>query len=65
MAKNLVSGYLAPKFLEFIPSYHCTQYQGKLMNQPWEIEKKKLVLTHLIQIRANKFFFQKYGFVSR
>ena len=26
--------------LDFVPSYHCMQFQGKLMNQTWEHVKK-------------------------
>ena len=54
---------LAQKFLELIPTYHCTQYQGKLMNQTWEIEKKNLFWIRFWPIRpkfgSTIFFSQK------
>ena len=29
--------------LEVVASYHCMEFQGKLMNQTWENDKKKLI----------------------
>ena len=46
--------------LEIVANYHCMQFQGKLMNQTWEIAKNLVlgpILAHLAQIRATKFFF--------
>ena len=44
-----------------VASYHCMQFQGKLMNQTWEQGKKNLVsgpiLDPLAQIWALKIFF--------
>ena len=48
--------------LEIVASHHFMQFQGKLMNQSSENDKKKIVLgltlAHLTQIRTPKFFFK-------
>ena len=47
--------------LYIVASYHCMQFQGKLMNQTWENGEKELVsgliLAPLVQIWAPKNFF--------
>ena len=44
--------------LDILASYHCMQFQEKLINQTWENGKKNLVLgpilTHLAKIQAKK-----------
>ena len=53
--------------LDIVASYHCMQFQGKLMNQTWKIAKNLVlgpILACLTQIWATKFFFQKSGSIS-
>ena len=54
--------------LDIIASYHCMQFQVKLMNQTWENEKMgKNLVSGQIQIPTAKFFFfffQKSSFAS-
>ena len=59
---------LAPKILfhEFslyemlyiVVNYHCMQFQGKLMNQTWENDKKISFGIDLAQIPAANYFFK-------
>ena len=46
--------------LEIVASYHCMEFQGKLMNQTWENDKKNLIsgpiLGRLVEIWSQKFF---------
>ena len=45
--------------LDIVASYHCMQFQGKLINQTWENNKKPSFgpdLSYLVQIRAAIFF---------
>ena len=65
--KTFFRGIYLSKMLHIVASYHCMQFQGKLMNQIWESSKKLVscpILTHLAQIQAAKFFLQKSGFMS-
>ena len=38
--------------LYIVASYHCMQFQGKLMSQTWEIDKKKLVSGKILALLA-------------
>ena len=47
--------------LHIVASYHCMQFQGKLMNQTWENGKNLVsgpISAHLTQIQAAKSFFK-------
>ena len=50
--------------LYIVASYHCMQFQGKLMKQTWENGEKELVsgliLAPLVQIWAPKNFFRGF-----
>ena len=53
--------------LDIVASYPCMQFQGKLINQTWENNKKPSFgpdLSYLAQIWATIFFFQNSGSVS-
>ena len=46
--------------LDIVANYHCTQFQGKLMNQTQKMAKSLVlgpILAHLAQIQAAKYFF--------
>ena len=63
MAKNLVFGFYLYYISYIVASYHCMQFQEKLMNQTWEDGKKPLVLGPMLaQIWDKKIFF--LGFTS-
>ena len=38
--KNFFHGFSLYYMLDIVASYHCMQFQGKLMNQTWENDKK-------------------------
>ena len=44
--------------LDIVASYHCIQFQGKLMNQTSENRKKPSFGSFLAQIWATKFYSQ-------
>ena len=58
--KSFFNGFYLYQMLDIVASYHCMQFQGKLMNQIWENNKRTLVsgpiLAPLAQIRAPKIF---------
>ena len=60
MMKNLISSPIT------VASYHCMQFQGKLMNQTWKKWQKNLILgsilARLAQIWVAKIF--SVGFTS-
>ena len=46
--------------LDIVASYHCIQFQEKLMNEIWENDKKPSFVPHLVslaQIWVPNFFF--------
>ena len=48
-------------------NYHCMQFQGKLMNQAWENDKKPSFGSDFGSFGPNsgrQIFFQKSGFIS-
>ena len=46
------------ELLDIVTSYHPMQFKGKLMNQTWENDKKKLILGLILaQIWSPKIFF--------
>ena len=74
MANKIILGLIlaqiwSPKFfswvymLYIVVSYHCMQFQGKVMNQTWK-NGKKLVLSTILapsaQIWAPKNFFMDF-----
>ena len=38
--KIFFNGFYLYQMLDIVASYHCMQFQGKLMNQTWENDKK-------------------------
>ena len=78
MAKKLVSGpILAPlglkknfrgfylnQMLDIVASYHCIQFQRKLMNQTWENSQKHGFGPDFGPNLGGQIFFQKSVFVS-
>ena len=72
MAKDLVLGLtLAQKFfswilpllnLEIVASYHCMQFQGKLINQTWENGKKPSFVPDFGLFWPPKIFFVGFTF---
>ena len=38
--KRIFYGFHLCKMLDITASYHCMQFQGKLMNQTWDYDKK-------------------------
>ena len=41
-----------PKYLDIVPSYVPMQFKGKLMNQTWENNKRKLILDPILACLA-------------
>ena len=39
-SKTFFHGFYLYYMLDIVASYHCMQFQGKLMNQTWENGKK-------------------------
>ena len=56
-------GFYLYYILDIVASYHCMQYQGKLMNQIWENGKKPSFGTNFGPFGLNlgpKYFFHKF-----
>ena len=53
--KNFLCGFYLYWMLDFVASYHCTQFQAKLMNQTWDNGKKFVLIIFFF------FFLQKSG----
>ena len=60
-------GFYLRQMLDIVASYHCMQFQGKLMNQLEKMVKNRVsspILAHLTQIRTPNLFFSKTDFVG-
>ena len=66
--QNLISWVLALIVVRHCSSYHCMQFQGKLICQTWENGKKPSFGPNYVPFGPNlgtNFFFQKSSLVAR